>query len=141
MRRRTIVVLGLAIAVAAAGAVIAALVRSASSTTASAQFAPANGEAPPALVRHLEALRALPANGGESPEGPGGAEAAELQALAYPDSDIPLARLETERVAAKAVKARGFPSGKGKPGTWVSIGPKPALDPFFYMRDLSLYVP
>ncbi|HEX9417269.1 MAG TPA: sialidase family protein [Gaiellaceae bacterium] len=143
INRRTVVVLGAVIAIAAAGALLMAILRSASPTAAgSTEIAKANGEAPPALARHLEELgQAIPGNGGESSEGPGGAEAAELAALAYPDSDIPLARLETERLAAKAVKARGFPSGRGKPGTWVSIGPKNALYPFFDMRDLSLYVP
>ena len=140
MTRRTVMVLGLAIAIAAAGALIAALMRSAPANS-SAQFAPASGDAPPALARHLATLRALPGNGGESAEGPGGADAAALQALAYPDSDIPLARLETERLAAKAVKSRGFTSGRGRTGTWVSVGPKNALYPLFGMRDLTQYVP
>ena len=140
MTRRTVMVLGLAIAIAAAGALIAALMRSAPANS-SAQFAPASGDTPPALARHLATLRALPGNGGESAEGPGGADAAALQALAYPDSDIPLARLETERLAAKAVKSRGFTSGRGRTGTWVSVGPKNALYPFFGMRDLTQYVP
>ena len=140
MTRRTVMVLGLAIAIAAAGALIAALMRSAPANS-SAQFAPASGDTPPALARHLATLRALPGNGGESAEGPGGADAAALQALAYPDSDIPLARLETERLAAKAVKSRGFTSGRGRTGTWVSVGPKNALYPLFGMRDLTQYVP
>ena len=140
MTRRTLMVLGLAITIAAAGALIAALMRSAPSNS-SAQVAPTNGEAPPALARHLEALRALPGNGGESSEGPGGRDAAELQALAYPDPDIPLARLETERLAAKAVKSRGFTSGRGRDRNVGFRCPKNALYPLFGMRDLTQYVP
>jgi hypothetical protein len=96
---------------------------------------------PPALARHLERLQSLPGNAGEPSEGPGGAEEAKLEQLAYPDSDIPLSRLNAERAAAKAVKSRPFPSGKGRLGSWISVGPKNALYPFFGMRDLGLYVP
>jgi hypothetical protein len=99
-------------------------------------------EFPPALASHLEKLKeAIPGNGGESNEGPGSAENAALAALAYPDTDIPLARLDAARSAFNAVKGRGFPSGKGRPGTWVSIGPKNAVYPFFDPRNLSQYVP
>ena len=59
MTRRTVMVLGLAIAIVAAGALIAALMRSAPANS-SAQFAPASGDTPPALARHLATLRALP---------------------------------------------------------------------------------
>jgi hypothetical protein len=142
MTRRTVVVLGAVIAIAAVGALLTAMLRSEGPTAAgNIQIAQGNGEAPPALAAHLEKLKALPGNLGESGEGPGGAEAAEFQALAYPDSDIPLARLETERLAAKAVKGRGFPTGRGQTGTWVSVGPKNALYPFFGPRDISGYVP
>jgi hypothetical protein len=99
-------------------------------------------EFPPALGKHMEKLKeGIPGNGGEPNEGPGGADAAVIEALAYPDTDIPLTRLEAARAAAKAVKARGFPRGQGRPGTWVSIGPKNAVYPFFDPRNLSQYVP
>src|SRR6266508_4554 len=84
---------------------------------------------------------ALPGNGGEPSEGPGSAEAAELAALAYPDTDIPLARLKAAASSFSAAKGRPFPSGKGRPGSWVSIGPSQADYPFFDGRDLTLYVP
>lgn len=97
---------------------------------------------PPALARHVEKLKeAIPGNGGESGEGPGFADAAALQALAYPDTDLPLARLEGARSAFEAVKGRGFKGGGGQQGTWISAGPSTALYPFFNFRDLSLYVP
>lgn len=108
----------------------------------SERAAPADGGFPPALAAHLDKLgEALPGNGGEPGEGPGAADAAELAQLAYPDADIPLARIEGARSAFAAVKGRGFPSGRGRPGTWVSIGPSQAEYPFFSFRDLSLYVP
>src|SRR5512145_2875443 len=63
-------------------------------------------EVPPALERHLERLRAIPGQGGES-ESPGGGEAQEFLAMAYPETDIPLARLSRARAAAERVQARG----------------------------------
>lgn len=133
-------VLGLTIASVIAGAVIGIFVQSGSRA---ASVSPTSREGfPSALARHLETLgQAIPGNGGESSEGPGGADAAYLQALAYPDTDIPLARLEVERLSAQAVKGRGFPSGKGKPGVWVSVGPKNAVYPFTELRNIGSYVP
>src|SRR5262245_49139544 len=59
---------------------------------------------PKALGRHLERLsQAIPGQGGES-EGPGSAEAEEFLALAYPDTDVPLARLVAARKAATTLK-------------------------------------
>src|SRR5919108_1316591 len=141
MRRgRTLAALGVVFAVVAAAAVSAALMRSGTPSAAGASLR-TEGGMPPALARHLERLQSLPGNAGEPSEGPGGAEEAKLEQLAYPDSDIPLSRLNAERAAAKAVKSRPFPSGKGRLGSWISVGPKNALYPFFGMRDLGLYVP
>ncbi|HEV2033943.1 MAG TPA: sialidase family protein, partial [Candidatus Dormibacteraeota bacterium] len=102
------------------------------------------GEAQASDVRsvgdqHRDKLRAaLPGNGGESKEGPGSAEAAALAALAYPDTDIPLERLVTERQDGERVKGR-LPRG-GSDG-WNSVGPSNAVYPFFGPRDLTVYVP
>src|SRR5437867_1770893 len=97
---------------------------------------------PPALARHIEDLKkAIPGSGGESGEGPGGAGALELAIRAYPDSDIPLARIQAANAAFQAVRGRGFPSGKDRSGTWVSIGPSEAVYPFFGPRNSGLYVP
>ena len=41
----------------------------------------------------------------------------------------------------QAVRGRGFPSGKDRSGTWVSIGPSEAVYPFFGPRNSGLYVP
>ncbi len=98
-------------------------------------------ELPPALARHLEELKeAAPGNGGESAEGPGSAEEAVIQALAYPDADIPLARLQVAQSAFTAVKGR-LPTSRNKPGSWGSVGPSTAVYPFFDLRDLTQYVP
>ena len=99
-------------------------------------------EFPPALAKHIEELgKTIPGNGGEPDEGPGAADDAAISALAYPDNDIPLARLDAARSAFKALQGRSFPRGKGRPGTWVSVGPKNAVYPFFDFRNLGLYVP
>jgi hypothetical protein len=96
---------------------------------------------PAALARHLDRLKALPDNGGETLEGPGSAAEAAFQQRAYPDSDIPLARINAARAAAASLNKKGFPKGKGRPGVWVTIGPSNAIYPFFDLRTASLYVP
>jgi hypothetical protein len=103
---------------------------------------PTGTEFPPALAAHLQAIgRSIPGNGGEPGEGPGGADAAQLERLAYPASDLALSWVESSQAAFGAAKGRDFPRGKGRPGTWVTIGPATAEYPFFGGRDLSLYVP
>jgi len=104
--------------------------------------APTGTGFPAALAAHLGALgEAIPGNSGESGEGPGSAQDAELARLAFPDTDIPLARIEGAVAAFKAAKGRDFQRGKGRPGTWVTVGPSTAEYPLFGPRDLSLYVP
>jgi len=96
-------------------------------------------ELPSALSAHLDQLtQAIPGNGGESNRGPGGADAAFLQALAFPGTDIPLAQLTTAHSAASIAKGR-LPK-HGSSG-WTSIGPSTALYPASPLRTLSLYVP
>src|SRR3954468_5132506 len=85
---------------------------------------------PAAVARHMERFEALPGFEGMSPEGPGSADTERFFARAYPDSDIPLERLEAARSAAARLKAKAFARGKGREGTWVTIGPSTALYPF-----------
>ena len=100
-----------------------------------------NKHKPLALSQHLERFRqTIPGVGGMA-EGPGSADAEKFMALAYPDTDIPLARLEAARAAAASVNGRPFPTGKGRPGTWVTVGPSQALYPSTVFRNSSLYVP
>jgi hypothetical protein len=97
---------------------------------------------PVVLSRHLEKLRqAIPGNGGEPGEGPGRADEERFLALAYPDTDIPLARLDAARAAAASKAKKGFPTGKGRPGSWVTVGPSQALYPFTQFRNSYGYVP
>jgi hypothetical protein len=100
---------------------------------------PGEGGMPPALARHMERLQAIPGNGGES-EDLGGAEAQKFMALAYPDRDIPLERLQGARTAAIAIKQRGFAPGRGN-GSWQEFGPSQALYPRSEFRNSFGYVP
>ncbi len=107
--------------------------------TAAAPAPAPKGGKPGALRDHLTMLkRALPPS---SVEGPGSAGDGGFQQRAYPDTDIPLARIEAARAAAKAIGGRNFPSGKGRPGTAVSVGPADALYPLSPFRSSSSYVP
>ena len=110
----------------------------ADSKRAEATPAPKGGK-PGALREHLTMLKqALPPN---TIEGPGSAGDGGFQQRAYPDDDIPLARIEAAREAAKVLGRRGFPSGKGRPGTFVSVGPSDALFPRSPFRSSSSYIP
>jgi hypothetical protein len=96
---------------------------------------------PAALARHMERFEAIPGVEGMHPEGPGSADAERFFARAFPDDDIPLARIEAARSAAARLKGKPFPQGKGRPGTWVTIGPSNALYPFTQFRSSFGYVP
>jgi hypothetical protein len=96
----------------------------------------------PALARHMEKLRqTIPGLGGELGGGGGAAETESFMALAYPDTDIPLERLEAARASTKRIAGKNFPTGKGRPGTWVTVGPSNALYPFTQFRNSFSYVP
>lgn len=100
--------------------------------------APMGGK-PSALREHMKQLRqGLPPG---ATEGPGAAGDGGFLARAYPDTDIPLARIEGARTAAQRVTGRPFPSGKGRPGTLVSVGPSDALYPSTPFRSSDSYVP
>ena len=94
---------------------------------------------PRVLASHVDRFKALPSQGGLG--GPESAAEENFFARAFPDDDIPVARLDAARAAAEATAGRGFPTGKGRPGTWVTIGPSNAVYPFFEFRTAGLYVP
>ena len=95
---------------------------------------------PPALGRHIERLmEAAPVN--QLVEGPGSADDFAFAQRAYPDTDIPLAHLEAARASAAAIAGRGFPTGRGRNGTWVTVGPSNALYPATIFRSSFSYVP
>jgi len=99
-------------------------------------------EAPAALGRHLEKLKeALPGNQGMAEEGPSGAAEDEFLQRAFPADTISVANMDSARAAFLNAKGRPFPTGKGRPGTWVTVGPNDALYPFTSLRDSSNYVP
>src|SRR5262245_42062975 len=100
----------LALAVGVAAVLTA---RNATRTRAVASGSHTDGDLPRALDRHLERLKqATPGVGGES-ENLGGAEAEKWMALAYPDKDVPLVRLQAARAAGAAIRQRGFAHGGG----------------------------
>ena len=58
-----------------------------------------------------------------------------------PGEDIPLANLQAARAASARLKGKAFPSGRGRTGTWISVGPSHALYPATDLRNSSGYVP
>jgi hypothetical protein len=124
-------------------AVAAALVAGRMTMGASTQAVRADGaEGPTALARHLDKLRqAVPGNQGMANEGPASAAEAAFVQRAYPDDTISLAEAAGARAAFEASKGRAFPRGKGKKGTWVSVGPSRALYPDSDFLTSFLYVP
>ena len=97
---------------------------------------------PKALGKHLEQLqKTLPARSDERPEGPGSYYAEKLARMAYPATDIPLARVENARVAFQQLKAKGITSPLGGGPTWESYGPTIGKVPSFPFRDATLYTP
>jgi hypothetical protein len=96
---------------------------------------------PAAVARHMKRFESLPGFEGMSAEGPGSAGTERFLARAYPDVDIPLVRIEGARAAAARLRAKEFPSGKGQPDMWISVGPSIALYPFTQFRSSFSYVP
>jgi hypothetical protein len=142
MKRRTAVVFWVCTVCFAALVIAAvAIMMKAPATSDPAERLMTERKMPSAIARHMERLKAIPGLGGESSEGPGSADAEKFFARAYPDFDIPLARLEAARTAASRLKSKGFPAGKGSPGTWVTVGPSEALYPFTQFRNSFGYVP
>lgn len=85
---------------------------------------------PTGLRTHLEQLhQAVPGNGGLAPEGPWSAAEAAFLERAYPADTITIAQVDQSKVAFTASQGRPFPKGKGKKGTWVTVGPSNALYP------------
>jgi hypothetical protein len=134
-KRHALAACGVTLALAVAA--VAGLTLSGTSTPAAAP----SGEMPTALGAHLAELsKAIPGNGGESADGPGSAEEQEFAALAYPDTDVSLAKLQGMRAAGAALKGK-FSKGKGSNGSWVSVGPSNALYPATQFRNSFSYVP
>ncbi|MEO5741938.1 MAG: sialidase family protein [Vicinamibacterales bacterium] len=61
--------------------------------------------------------------------------------MAYPGDDITLESLNAARAAGARIKGKDFPSGKGRTGSWISVGPSHALYPATIFRNSFSYVP
>ena len=97
-------------------------------------------ETPPALSAHLKQLSAA-SPGTLTEAGPETAGEYEFMQRAYPSDTITLAQAQTAQAAFSATKGRDFPRGKGRPGTWVTVGPSEALYPSSEFLNSFLYVP
>jgi hypothetical protein len=95
-------------------------------------------EYPTALGKYLEKQREA-APGPE--EGPASATEFAFQERAYPAGTISVAQMNAAAAAFESTKGRPFPSGKGQPGTWVSVGPNEALYPGTPLLTSSDYIP
>jgi len=101
-----------------------------------------DGEMPSALARHLDALKqAVPGYQGMGEEGPASAAEAAFMQRAYPADTISVANMDGARAAFAAAQGRPFPTGKGRKGSWVTVGPSQALYPFTLFRNSFNYVP
>jgi len=98
-------------------------------------------EMPAALGKHIEELSKTVPGLEDSREGPESAAEAAFMERAYPADNISVDNMDAARAAFTNAKGRPFPQGKGRPGTWVSIGPSEALYPFSPFRTSFLYVP
>jgi hypothetical protein len=93
---------------------------------------------PSALARHI--ADTVPENKIEGMEGPTSAAEEHFQALAYPDSDISMAKAVAATDAFAKVQSRGKGNDKKVPGLWTSLGPTKAVYPAFLNRHASEYV-
>jgi hypothetical protein len=98
-------------------------------------------EFPIALGKHIEELHKAVPGLEDSREGPASAAEAEFIERAYPAETISVANMDSARAAFQKAQKRPFPKGKGRPGTWVSIGPSEALYPLTDFRTSFNYVP
>ena len=91
-----------------------------------------------ASARHIDKLiEAVPG----LEEGPTSASEAAFQQRAYPADTISVAQMNGAASAFGSAKGRPFPAGKGRPGSWVSVGPNEALYPGTPLLTSADYVP
>jgi hypothetical protein len=62
-------------------------------------------------------------------------------ARAYPGETISVEQMDAARAAFTAAQGKPFPTGKGRTGTWVTVGPSEALYPSTPFRSSFSYVP
>jgi hypothetical protein len=99
-------------------------------------------EMPPAFARHLEKLqKTVQGVGGEAEDGRASAAEEAFLQRAYPDDTLSVEQMDAARAAFTKIQGRPFPTGKGRPGTWVSVGPREALYPATPFRSSFSYIP
>jgi hypothetical protein len=102
-------------------------------------------ELPSALADHLEHLReAIPGDGGESGESPGGAAQDQFQALAYPGKTVTIEKINRSENAFRNARGRSATSATSNlapVGRWQQLGPSQAEYPFSPLRNAGNYVP
>ena len=99
----------------------------------------AQGQGAAALIaQHLEAT---PGTDAADLEGPAAAADAAFTERAYPADSVSVAQMNGARSAFAATSGRPFPKGKGRKGTWVTVGPSHALYPLTPFRNSFNYVP
>ena len=139
MRTRRRLAVGAALLLALAAAVVGGVTRSDGVESIGAR---GEGELPTALGKHLDHLaKAYPGNPGLNEEGPSSAAESAFLERAFPAETISVDQMADARAAVAAANGRPFPSGKGRKGTWVSVGPSEALYPFEPFRNAFNYVP
>jgi len=139
MRTRRRLAVGAALLLALAAAVVGGVTRSDGVESIGAR---GEGELPTALGKHLDQLaKAYPGNPGLNEEGPSSAAESAFLERAFPAETISVDQMAHARAAVAAANGRPFPSGKGRKGTWVSVGPSEALYPFEPFRNAFNYVP
>lgn len=142
LRPRVAVWIMTAVLVGTGTGLVASAVRSRKQTVARSETLRVEEGRPAALARHLEHLmEAAPVAHGDPGEGPGAAEDFAFAARAYPDTDIPLERLEGARSAHEEHERRGYDRDEDRPHGWVTVGPSDALYPASIFRSSFSYVP
>ncbi len=140
-RRRKVAAITAATATVAAAAVMAVAGTPGDGAALTVRASAAGESATPFLSARLARhIRAAPGEG-TNEEGPGGPAEQAFAARAYPADTISVAEMDGARAAFSAATKRPFPRGKGRPGTWVSVGPSQALYPFTPFRTSGGYVP
>jgi hypothetical protein len=130
----------------AAGALAVSVVIVGINMSGTASPAPAasrgDGELPTALARHLaKRHRAVPGQGGMSPEGPGSAAEAAFRERAYPADTIKIAQVDRAKTAVTKAQDRPLPLSADRKSGWTSVGPSRALYPDSPFRNAFSYVP
>ncbi|MDP9283728.1 MAG: exo-alpha-sialidase [Actinomycetota bacterium] len=126
------------VAVVAVALTVPAMIVGVAHLTKSNAGAVGKQEFPSALARHLDQLGQGRAHDEQGPET---AAEAEFMQRAYPNESISVEQAGAASAAFASTTGRAFPRGKGRPGTWVTVGPSEALYPSSQFLTSFLYVP